>query len=103
MTTITTSLALPEDVARYCEKQDLSGHLESALRLGEEFFHPIERLEVEIQLDPEVENEETVIIDIWVKMSVETALHRDKLFTQRWATSVPPAALKAIVLLYQPI
>lgn len=103
MTSVMTSYVLPEDVVTYCEQHDLLGHVETALRLAEEYFQPIERLEVEVQPDPEVESLDSVIIDIWVKMSVEEAIKRDALFTRSWVTSVPPVAVAEIILVYHPI
>ena len=103
MTSVVTSYALPEEVVRYCEQHDLLGHLETALRLAEEYFHPIERLEAEVQPDPEVENEETVIIDIWVRLGIEESIKRKAAWGRRWVESIPPSVIGQIVLLHHVI
>ncbi|HEY8751335.1 MAG TPA: hypothetical protein VIM11_25355 [Tepidisphaeraceae bacterium] len=100
MSAIITTHVLSEEVISYCEAHNLLNHLETALRLADECFKPIENLEVSVEPDPEVEGVETVVIDIWIRASVEVGLAQKSAYTKRWITSVPADILGRIALLF---
>jgi hypothetical protein len=98
MSAITTHV-LPEEVVTYCESHDLLGHLEVALRLADDCFRPIERIEVSVEPDPELEGVETVVIDVWTKGSVELGLIHKSDYTKRWVSSAPADVLGRFALI----
>lgn len=93
---------VPDDVVAYCAAHQLTPYLEIALRLAEETFAPIERLEVGVEPDPEVD-EEYVVIDLWARLSVDEGISRKERYTHRWVASVPPSVIGKIRLLSYPL
>ena len=98
MSSITTTHAIPDEVVRYCQSHGLLPYLETALRLVDECFQPIQRLELSVEPDPEVEDEAAVIIDIRVAMTVDEVLKRREMYARRLVDAVPPAVTWEIVL-----
>jgi len=93
------SHALNEEVVAYCEAHHLLGHLETALRMAEQTMHPINRLSVTIESDPE-SDERTVVVDVWIRATVDEGLSRKAAFTRLWLDSVPPSVVGQIILLH---
>lgn len=100
MSSITTTHAIPDEVVRYCQSRGLLPHLETALRLADECFQPIHRLAVSVEPDPEVQDEEKVVIDIWLTMSVDEAVGHQSAYNRRWVDLAPPEAINQIVLIF---
>ena len=92
---------IPEEVARYCAANQLTPYLKTALRLAEEVFAPIQRIEVVLEPDPEVD-EEYVVIDVWLDLPVDETITRKQLYTRRWVASIPPSVIGRIQLLPHP-
>jgi hypothetical protein len=93
------SHALSEEVVEFCEARHLLGHLETALRIAEQTLQPIDRLSVTIESDPE-SDEETVVVDVWIRATVDEGLSRKAAFTRQWIDSVPASIVGQIILLH---
>ena len=99
MPPVAASYTIPEEVARYCAAHQLTPHLETALRLAEEIFAPIERIEVVLEPDPEGD-QEYVVIDVWPVNDGRDALSKYYDYTRRWVSSIPPAVIGQISLIF---
>jgi hypothetical protein len=101
MPPVAAPYTIPKEVARYCTANHLTPHLETALRLAEECFAPVQRIEVVLEPDPEVDAE-YVVIDVWTNGSVDEAVSRKEQYTRRWVASIPSWVIGRIRLLSHP-
>jgi hypothetical protein len=102
MPPVTATHVVPDEVAQYCAAHQLSAALETALRLAEETFAPVRRLEVTLEPDPEV-NAEYVVLDVWPGLSAAEAFSRKQRYTHQWVRSVPPSVVGRIRLMLHPL
>lgn len=93
------SIAVPEDVARYCAAHGIVDDLHLAIRLADEVFAPVAKWKIALEMDPDAD-EETVIIDAWISLTVEEALKRDSEFTHRFVAAATPLGMEKVVLIY---
>ena len=92
-------VTIPEDVAHFCAANDIADDLHLAIRLADDVFAPVARWKVALETDPDADDE-TVIIDVWVSLSVEEALKRDGEFSHRFVTAATPRGMEKVVLIY---
>ena len=102
MSPVAAPYTIPAEVAQFCATHHLASHLETALRLAEEVFAPIQRIEVVLEPDPEVD-EEYLIVDVWPRLSPEEAFSRKPRYTREWVRSVPPSVIGKISLILHPL
>jgi hypothetical protein len=87
------------EVRRFCAAHDLTDHLDLSLRLAEESFAPVQRMHVELQDDPDAD-EEHVLVLVEANMPVEEAIRRNGEYLRRWVPNAPWCARERIHLLY---
>jgi hypothetical protein len=90
--------SLSSDVVEYCKARGLFDHLMLALQLAESIFAPVLRLEVEIEQDPETD-EEAVVMVVAAALGVDEAVARKREYTRQWVASIPLEAIGRIRLL----
>src|ERR1700689_367001 len=97
--TVATDIALPEDVVRYCNTHHLTEELQTAISIARESFAPVRKLTVEVEDDPEVD-EQRILIFVASKSSVEDALQRKRDYTTRWIQAGSADARERIRLIF---
>lgn len=95
----TVNAVMSEAVGRFCAKHELTAPLESAIRLAETVFAPVNQLRVDVETDPETDDS-TVVIGVTVVMGVEEAVRRKREFTRRWVEISSPAMRERVRLVY---
>ena len=80
---------IPEEVARYCAANQLTPYLEAALRLAEEAFSPVQRIQVALETDPETD-EPYLFITVAIDNRGGRVLEQKKRFTRAWVQAAPP-------------
>lgn len=100
MSSIAAAHDLPQAVLQFCAANGLLPHVRTAMRLAEEAFAPIDRLQVSLEADPETD-QQVVVIDVSLVNRVGLAREQKKNYTRRWVESAPPEARERIRLLYE--
>lgn len=80
--------AFPPDVRAFCENRGILEYLNLALRLAAQTFELDGEPRVQIEIDPETD-EEAVVIDVSSRMSVDEAVERDLQYTRQWVRAIP--------------
>lgn len=88
-----------ESVQRFCAAHNLMVTLESALRLTESVFASVDPFRVDVETDPETE-EQTIAIEIAVKKGIEDAAARKREYTRQSVEQSSPRARGEIRLVY---
>jgi hypothetical protein len=96
---MTPERAVPEEVAWFCNSHQLFATLQHAIQLADACFPPLERLSVEMEVDPET-GEEGVVILVGVSMAVDEVLQCKAAYTRRWVDSVPAGPRHLIRLVF---
>jgi hypothetical protein len=99
METATINVAVSEPVQAFCTKYHLSVPLESALRLVEATFSPVRQARVDVETDPETDDQ-TLVIEVAVAMGVEEAIARKREYTRRWLEQSSAAVREKVRLVY---
>lgn len=102
MPPVAVTHAIADDASRYCAAQQLTAHLETAIRLAEETFAPVRRVEVVLEPDPEVDSE-YVVVEVWPDLDAAEAFHRKPRYTTQWVRSAPPSVVGRIRLMLHPL
>jgi hypothetical protein len=90
---------IPEEVARYCAATQLTPYLDTAIRLAEEAFSPVRRLQVSLEADPET-GEDYLFITVAIDDRGEQVLEQKKRFTRAWVQSAPPEIRRKFSISY---
>jgi len=98
-TTVQSTQNVPKDVLAFCSKSNLAPYLDLALQLARECFDPVRRLNLEIEFDPDTD-EERVIVEVGIEMPVNEVLERNSEYTSQWVAQAPLEARQKIRLLY---
>ena len=99
MPSVAAPRVLPEDVSRYCAAHQLTPYLETALRLAEEAFAPVQRLQITLEADPET-GEEYLVIEVAMGDRGDRVLEQKKRYTRAWVQAAPPDIRRHIRLAY---
>ena len=106
MSSITTTHPLSEEVVRFCQSGTISWSIlkrrfEDCRRNLSAHGAAYRRYRIRSSPNPEVENEDTVVIDMWfIHGSVDEGLSRKAEFTRHWIANVPANVVGQIVLLH---
>jgi hypothetical protein len=92
-------IAIPDEVTTFCVAHGIIADLQLALRLAQESFTPVHRWQIELEIDPETD-EEAIVIDAYLDGAVDEVLRQKQLYTRRWVESASKAALGTIRMLY---
>lgn len=90
---------LPATVVAFCAQDNLLPHLETALRLADLHFQQPQDVHVTVDTDPETD-EQTILIDLTIKMPPDEAVERKRAYTRQWVQAVPVDAIGKIRLLF---
>jgi len=98
-TIMTQERVVPEEVVRFCNLHQLLATLQHAIRLAEGCFRPVQRLSVEMDVDPDT-GEEGLVILVGVSMAVDEVLRCKAAYTRQWVDSVPAGPRHLIRLVF---
>ena len=98
--TTTLPLAIPDNIVKFCEERGLLSDLHQAIRIAEEAYAPATNWMIELEPDPEVENEEYVVIDVTTTGDVEEILKKNDEFARRFTRSASTEATWRIRVLW---
>lgn len=84
----TSPVILPPDVRAFCGKHGIGDYLEQAVTQAYQLFSGVERLETEMEQDPET-GDEWVVLRIAVRASEEEVADARKRYSAEWVASVP--------------
>jgi len=87
-----------EEVWRFIVANELSHHLEAAVRVVREAFHKTGKMRFTYQIDPEIENEACVIIHAEVSGTLEELVREDWAYTKAIVRTLPMDKLPLIHL-----
>src|SRR4051812_40296423 len=90
---------LSADVVRFGEDHGLMPYLELAIRLAKSTFDHVTNVRVEVDTDPETDEEALVVI-ISVTAGVDDVVRFKKSYTRQWVDAVPANSREKIRLLY---
>lgn len=90
---------LPEPVIGYCSKHQLLSQLNTAIRLAELHFDPVNDLRVGVEADPDADDD-FLVIDVSLAMDADEVLRRKYAYTRDWVNSTPAEGRERIRLLY---
>lgn len=93
-------ITIPPDVRDYCRAHGLEADLELAIRVAEEAYEPVKAWGICLEPDPEVEDEEYVVIDVTTAGTDEELSGKHEGFLTRWAQSASPEATWRIRVLF---
>jgi hypothetical protein len=93
------SVLLSEEVLSFCSRWQLFNHFQRALRLAKHSFLGLKNIEVEIENDPEHEDEWLVIV-VQVHGDIGKVLDMYDAYTRKFVRVVPWPALDKIRLIY---
>lgn len=93
-------ITIPSDVRAYCRAHGLEADLELAIRIAEEAYEPVKRWGICLEPDPEVEDEEYVVVDATITGTAEELLGKHEAFLTRWAQSATPEGSWRIRVLF---
>ena len=91
--------SVPKDVLAFCSDKGLTPYLLISLRLAQECFSPIRRLQVELELDPDTD-EPRVIVEVGVDLPVDEVLRQNAAYSRQWVAKAPLDVGQKIRLLY---
>ncbi|NUO78751.1 hypothetical protein HUU05_01640 [candidate division KSB1 bacterium] len=77
------------EVWRFAAQNDLTAHLETAVRLAKECFKKIDRFAFSYDIDPEIENESWINLHARIKGSFEELLQQDAAYTRAMVRTLP--------------
>src|SRR5690348_4033376 len=84
-------VAIPDDVTQFCAAHDILADLHLAFRLAGESFMRVQRWRIELEMDPETD-EEAVVIEAYVDGSVDEVIQQKQIYTRRWVESASKPA-----------
>src|SRR5690348_18161729 len=90
---------IPQEVAQYCAANQLTPYLETAMRLAEEAFSPVQRIQVTLETDPETD-EAYLFITVAVQDRGDRALEQKRRFTRAWVQAAAPDIRRNFSLSY---
>lgn len=93
-------ITVPPDVRDYCRAHGLEADLELAIRIAEEAYEPVKRWAICLEPDPEVEDEEYVVIDVTTTGTVDEIMRKDEAYLTRWSQSATPEGSWRIRVLF---
>ena len=88
-------IRLPQEVIDFCTQRGLSADLQLAISFAHEFFDPIRKLSVALEIDPET-GDYYVVVNVCRSLPVNEALSRRRVYTTRWVQSASPEAIEKI-------
>ena len=98
--TTTLPIAIPHGVLKFCEVRGIVADLYSAFRIAEEAYAPASNWNIAVEPDPEIEDEEYVIIDVTTTGDVEELLRKHRAFVDRWTCVANRDAIGQIRVLW---
>lgn len=93
------SVLLSDDVLSFCSRWQVFNHFQRALRLAQHSFPALKNIDVEIENDPESEDEWLVIV-VQVHGDIGKILDMYDTYTRKFVQAVPWPALDRIRLIY---
>ena len=93
------SVLLSDEVLSFCSRWQLFNHFQRALRLAQHSFLDLRKIDVEIENDPESEDEWLVIV-VQVHGDIGKVLDMYDAYTRKFVQVVPWPALDKIRLIY---
>lgn len=93
------SVLLSDEVLSFCSRWQICNHFQRALRLAQHSFLDLKSIEVEIENDPESEDEWIVIV-VQVHGEIDKVLDMYDTYTRKFVQMVPWPALDKIRLIY---
>jgi hypothetical protein len=93
------SVLLSDEVLSFCSRWQLFNHFQRALRLAQHSFLDLRKIDVEIENDPESEDEWLVIV-VQVHGDIGKVLDMYEAYTRKFVQVVPWPALDKIRLIY---
>ncbi len=93
-------ITIHPEVLREGEERNLTSDLETSIRLAEETYVGLKRVEVDVEHDPEIVERKTIRFALTVSGDPETVLKNEALFKQRLRSGVTPTGRALITLTY---
>lgn len=87
------------EVKKFCEGHGIQRYLQSAISLAKEYFPFIQELTLEVEGDPE-SNEEWVTIDITVEGNIEEIIENYDNYISKFISIIPWPEREKIILSY---
>ncbi len=93
-------ITIHPEVLREGEERNLTSDLETSIRLAEETYVGLKRVEVDVEHDPEIVERKTIRFALTVSGDPETVLKNESLFKQRLRSGVSPNGRALITVTY---
>ena len=93
-------VALHPQVVREAEEESLTDDLETSIKLAQETYCTLKKIEVNVEHDPEILDRETIRFTLTVSGKPDTVLENEALFKHRLRSSIAPRARELITVTY---
>ena len=96
--TAISEVELPEDVTKFCQDRGLREALQRSIAIARETFQNIRCISVELEIDPETDDE-AIVVQVSAAMSVDEAVQAKGEYTRKWVRVAPAEARQDMRLL----
>lgn len=96
--TAISEVELPENVIKFCQDRGLREALQRSIEIARETFQNIRRISVELEIDPETDNE-AIVVQVSAALSVDEAVQAKGQYTRKWVGAATVEARQDMRLL----
>jgi hypothetical protein len=88
------------DILHFCARQAIHPYLQTALELIDQHFSGIQAVHLELEQDPEADDDKWVVIHVTLVGDIDSVLQSYEQYTSQWIARVPWPACSKIRLSY---